>query len=136
MLKRKCYNDTVDTWAIGVILYELLVGVTPFHCFDMKELVRKINDGRYKLTVQGERIKTETCLFLSDCLQTIEASRIVAADLEEHPYISQELAKFDLNDLDVEAFVRESSGKDKFSDFTESTGSCMLSRFDDTDVHE
>lgn len=136
MLKRKCYNNTVDTWALGVILFELLVGVTPFHCFDMKELVRKINDGRYKLAVQGERIKTATCLFLSDCLQTIEANRIAVSDLADHPYISTELINFDLSDLNVEVFVRDSSGKEKYSEFTSSTGSCMLSRFDDTDVHE
>ena len=52
VLKRKCYNDTVDTWALGVMLFELLVGVTPFHCFELRDLVRKINDGRYKLSVQ------------------------------------------------------------------------------------
>lgn len=49
LLKRKCYNDSVDTWALGVILFEILVGVTPFHCSEMSDLVRKINDGRYKL---------------------------------------------------------------------------------------
>ena len=77
ILMRQWYNETVDTWALGVILYELLVGLTPFHCYDMKELVRRINDGRYKLTVEeGEHIKTETCLFLLDCLQTIEENRI------------------------------------------------------------
>ena len=69
MLKRHCYNDTVDTWALGVILFELLVGVTPFHCYDMKELVRKINDGRYKMALEnGESVKIETCLFLLDSL--------------------------------------------------------------------
>ena len=68
VLKRRCYNDAVDTWALGVILYELLMGVTPFHCFDMKELVRKINDGRYKLSVEAGKVKIETCLFLLDCL--------------------------------------------------------------------
>ena len=58
----------MDTWAIGVILYEMIVGVTPFHCFEMASLVRKINDGRYKLQVEGEKIKIEVCLFLLDCL--------------------------------------------------------------------
>jgi len=51
VLKRRSYDDTCDTWALGVMLFEMLVGVTPFHCFDMKELIRKINDGRYKLAV-------------------------------------------------------------------------------------
>ena len=33
------------------MLYEMLVGLTPFHSFEMKDLIKKINDGRYKLTV-------------------------------------------------------------------------------------
>lgn len=90
----------MDTWACGVILYELLVGVTPFHCFEMRELVRKINDGRYKLAVEGEYIKLETCLFLLECLQTMEENRIEIGQLIDHPLISAEMENFPLHDLD------------------------------------
>ena len=48
----------------------------------MTELVRKINDGRYKVSIEdGEIIKIETCLFLLECLQTLETNRIQAQDL-------------------------------------------------------
>ena len=53
----------MDTWALGVMLYEMLVGLTPFHSYEMKDLVAKINDGRYKVSL-NEDIKVETCLFL------------------------------------------------------------------------
>ena len=45
------------------MLYEMLVGITPFHSFEMKDLVAKINDGRYKLSLE-EPVYVETCLFL------------------------------------------------------------------------
>ena len=53
------------------MLYELLMGVTPFHSYEMKELINKINDGRYELKIE-EAISIECALFLSQCLQTNE----------------------------------------------------------------
>lgn len=35
LLKKRNYSVKVDTWALGVMLYEMLVGVTPFHSFEM-----------------------------------------------------------------------------------------------------
>jgi hypothetical protein len=31
------------------MLYELLMGLTPFHAYEMKELINKINEGKYTL---------------------------------------------------------------------------------------
>ena len=63
LLKKRGYSEKVDTWALGVMLYEMLVGVTPFHSYEMKDLIAKINDGRYKLSAP-EPICIEICLFL------------------------------------------------------------------------
>lgn len=63
LLKKRGYSAKVDTWALGVMLYEMLVGVTPFHSFEMKDLVAKINDGRYKINL-NEPPCIETCLFM------------------------------------------------------------------------
>ena len=67
LLKKRGYSEKVDTWALGVMLYEMLVGVTPFHSYEMKDLIAKINDGRYKLSLK-EPIYLETCLFLVQCM--------------------------------------------------------------------
>lgn len=63
LLKKRGYTAKVDTWALGVMLYEMLVGVTPFHSFEMKDLIAKINDGRYKVSLE-EPACVETCLFM------------------------------------------------------------------------
>ena len=64
LLKKRGYSSKVDTWAIGVMLYELLMGVTPFHAYEMKDLINKINDGKYVLKLE-EPISIECALFLS-----------------------------------------------------------------------
>ena len=43
MLKNKGYTKSVDWWAVGIILYELLVGYTPFSLFKGSE-----NQSKYR----------------------------------------------------------------------------------------
>ena len=67
LLKKRGYSYKVDIWAIGVMCFELLCGKTPFHSFQMKDLIVKINRGLYKLTLL-EPVLVECALFLSECL--------------------------------------------------------------------
>ena len=48
MLNNTWYDETVDTWALGCILFELINGVTPFQGKSEEELIQMIKDGRYK----------------------------------------------------------------------------------------
>lgn len=66
-MKKRSYSTKVDTWAIGVMLYELLMGKTPFHSYEMKDLLTKINDGKYQLSL-NEPIMVEIALFLTETL--------------------------------------------------------------------
>ena len=103
LLKKRGYSAKVDTWALGVMLYEMLVGVTPFHSFEMKDLIAKINDGRYKVSLE-EPACVETCLFMVQCLQMNENDRIPVEELTEHPFINEGLINKELCPLDIEAF--------------------------------
>jgi serine/threonine protein kinase len=114
------------------MIYELLVGVTPFHSYEMKDLIAKINDGRYKLTLQ-EPICVETCLFLIQCMQMNEGDRIPVEELTEHPYICEALMSTPLTSLDIEAFNNDMLASSRhFSGFDNTGGSNMTSRFEDT----
>ena len=42
VFQQKGYNETVDWWSLGVILYELLVGYTPFFSDDPATTCQKI----------------------------------------------------------------------------------------------
>jgi serine/threonine protein kinase len=68
------------------MLYELLCGQTPFHSYEMKDLVAKINKGDYLVGLK-EPILIECALFLTQCLQANEADRITADEIVNHPFL-------------------------------------------------
>ena len=134
LLKKRGYSAKVDTWALGVMLYEMLVGVTPFHSFEMKDLVAKINDGRYKINL-NEPPCIETCLFMVQCLQMNENDRIPVEELTEHPFIVEDLKSNALSPMDIEAFNSEMASK-HYSAHSQAGASMMSNRFDDTEAKE
>ena len=64
LLKRQPYTYKVDVWAIGIMCFEMLQGRTPFHAYEMKDLIRKITLGRFDITLD-EQITIEGALFLT-----------------------------------------------------------------------
>lgn len=45
ILTGKGHNETVDWWAVGILIYEMLIGKTPFFDKRRMELERKIKSG-------------------------------------------------------------------------------------------
>ena len=40
--KETGYDKNVDWWAVGIMLYQLLIGITPFHSKEKKQTLKKI----------------------------------------------------------------------------------------------
>lgn len=44
MLSRKGYDETVDWWSIGIMIYEMLIGFAPFSAETNEEIYHKIQN--------------------------------------------------------------------------------------------
>lgn len=64
LLKKRGYSYKVDLWAIGIICFELLMGQTPFHSKNLKELVCRINIGDYAIALK-EPLTIECAYFMT-----------------------------------------------------------------------
>lgn len=66
VVQKNQYNYKADIWSIGVILFELLNGLTPFHARNRQEFEGKVEASVYSLkdSVLGN-LSLETVFFLS-----------------------------------------------------------------------
>ena len=135
LLKKRGYSAKVDTWALGVMLYEMMIGKTPFHSYEMKDLIAKINDGRYKVTLD-EPLSIECALFLIQCLQMNENDRIPVEEIQLHPFINREYLEKPLTPINVPDFEKGQQMGKHFSGFSSqyTSSAQMANRFDDTTI--
>lgn len=80
------YDTKVDIWSFGTMMYELLVGFTPFTGCDPHDLADRVNEGNYGVP---KHIKLSLkCLdLLHKCLQFDPKKRINHADLLKHTFL-------------------------------------------------
>ena len=99
MLTGLPYDSSVDIWALGCILCELVTGLTPFSASNKDKLLKSINLGYYKVATQGEPVYIETLLFLLGSLQINQEIRFDADSLLAQPLIAEEFSAFKLHIL-------------------------------------
>ena len=81
------YDDRADLWSMGAILYELIVGKPPFQGESLKDLIDKINQGRYIIPPSVKLSKI--CInLISGLLISDPDKRFTWDDFFEHPFIT------------------------------------------------
>jgi serine/threonine protein kinase len=82
VLTGKKHNKNVDWWGLGVLIYELTTGVTPFHSSTMESLVRKTEKGVVKFP---KHLSDECQDIITKLLQVNPVNRLGAgnSDVEE-----------------------------------------------------
>ena len=65
MIRRKAYNQAVDWWALGALIYEMVTGYPPFRHKNRKKLHHKILNEKVRMTIYLHVAK-----LLSTCFDT------------------------------------------------------------------
>lgn len=84
------YDQTVDMWSIGVMLYYCLSGQKPFRAKYLDKLNKKILEAKLKWNEDiWTSISNEAKIFLKACLTKISFVRIIPKEALYHPWIKE-----------------------------------------------
>lgn len=85
---RKGYGKACDWWSLGVIMYECLVGYTPFYADDAPTTCRKILDWRKHLALPDDASLSTDCVACLGSLLADTDRRVASLDhLLAHPWL-------------------------------------------------
>eukprot|EP00808_Paulinella_micropora_P026295 g81447.t1 len=81
VVQGKGHDKNVDWWSLGILLYELVVGIPPFYSQNIKEMYHKITEG----VLRFPPVLTEACKsFIVDLLNRDPSKRLGAVnDVED-----------------------------------------------------
>lgn len=104
MIQLSGHDMTIDWWAVGILIYEMLIGVTPFFNKNRQVLMSKIKHSRvvfpdrrqYKISYSDEIVNLIAALLKKDKSQRLGAQND-AAEILAHPWFA---------DLDIVALER------------------------------
>lgn len=83
------YDGRADLWSLGVVLFEILVGKTPFHSTSVDQLVQRMRTEKVRIP-SSVKLSPECHDLLVRLLQSDPNKRISFQDLFDHPFLDLE----------------------------------------------
>lgn len=102
------YSELYDVWSAGVILYILLCGFPPFFDNSDSKVMEKIKDGEYMMDGEEWDLISEEAKDLINTMICDEKSRLTAAQVLQHPWLSSSSVKTNikLNSSGIKSFYQ------------------------------
>ncbi|XP_058621277.1 ribosomal protein S6 kinase alpha-3 isoform X5 [Onychostoma macrolepis] len=112
VLKKQGYDAACDIWSLGVLLYTMITGFTPFANGPEdtpEEILARIGSGKFSLTGgYWSSVSLEAKDLVSKMLHVDPHRRLTAAQVLKHPWIlhRDQLPKYQLNRQDAPHLVK------------------------------
>ena len=87
------YDQKVDVWSLGILTYELLIGIVPFMSKDIKGLFQNVNERDFYIPKEEKRnfVLTENAIKFIDKTLNIDANvRPLPSELINDPWFSDD----------------------------------------------
>lgn len=116
IFKNKSYDDTVDYWSIGIILYEMIYGINPLnHIKDFHELENFMIDDSKFINIPTKKSKNKK--ISNECLELLKS--LLTKNSEERIKFNELYTNKWLFDnektVDMERFMNDSNDEDSAS---------------------